>query len=141
MKGIAYNLLYMTVAAIFVAVLFAVGASLMIAGVIETDVEISKTSETLTTDSLVYLTEYCLGKGGPIPAERLNSIGNNVCEAEHCEFCGKGMDVGVKVIDLEPNPGERDLWDFGYEKKDTSRELFTTIEVGDEIHIGRLYVS
>jgi len=87
-----------------------------------------------------HLVETCLRDNAEfIRREYLDSLKekgkNSVCEIESCRICS--MDIGVKIADLESGI----VWNFGYEEAKTHHHIYTNIGDGDDVHIGRLYVS
>ncbi len=85
-----------------------------------------------------HLVDECLkDRGLYIRKDNLDAWkGKDVCRIKACGLCGAG--IGAKIRNLET--GEE--WDFGYDEKGESKHfVYTNIEDGDKIYMGRLYVS
>ena len=88
-----------------------------------------------------HMAENCLKEGARfIQKNRLDEFvsegKDSLCEIESCGICGTG--IGVKITDLETS----NSWNFGY-KEDSNHKhsIYINIQDGNDVHIGRLYVS
>ncbi|RKY01284.1 MAG: hypothetical protein DRP54_03990 [Spirochaetes bacterium] len=60
----------------------------------------------------------------------------DVCKIESCKLCGIG--IGVKIKDLETGKE----WNFKYDESSRNKHfIYTNIKDGENIHVGRIYVS
>ena len=88
-----------------------------------------------------HIAENCLKEGARfLQKDRLDDFvsqgKDSLCDIESCGICG--TDIGVRIIDLETS----DVWDFGYDSESNHKHsIYVNIQNGDDIHIGRLYVS
>lgn len=136
MRGGLYNTVFV-IGVVLVGVI-AIGGMIVFlrSGTIQTVASIKTDMIKLNTVDLAYVAEACLrGDGDFIPSEIFAELKGSDLQ----KVCSTGVKFGLKFEDLE-NPAN--TWDLGYGLyTNKSSPITSTVKVGDEIHLGRLYAS
>ena len=127
-------------------VVFFIAAFLLFVGpdIMSTEAKMVQDAQDLNKVDAAHLVESCLKNGKEyIEKDFLDSAEGG--RRDICEICGICIldDLGASVVDLETrDTGSKWEWGFGYDSgSDFTHSISVNIDYGDEIHVGRLYVS
>jgi len=131
--------IYTAISAIILTLVFVGGVVFLSISFTEVRIEETDSLVFLNRRSAAQIMEECLKNNGKyITSDFLDSFSRN----KICSLCGIcAIELSLKIKDLEAEDKE---WDFGYGEGGEAKrknEIFTSIESGDEIHVGKIYVQ